>query len=150
MSCYRPAALGASEMQRRCRRLPRRLRSKKSFELSTRRRRGAEVCRQMDWIELEWQIVAGISRPSTLYARKKLGIGVAEKIDGLHGIADDEAGAAFALGPRSDEAAQATGAAGGWCLETRRRADGGCRSATAAARVAGLLSEPRAQFEPLR
>ena len=32
-------------------------------------------------------------------AREELGVGVAEEVDGLHGVADDEAGAAGTFGP---------------------------------------------------
>ena len=46
----------------------------------------------------------GTSRPSCFDARKQFGVGVAEDVDGLHGVADDEAGAALALGPGGDEA----------------------------------------------
>ncbi len=48
----------------------------------------------------------GISRPGRFDARKKFGVGVAEKVDGLHGVADHKAGAARALGPGGDEAGE--------------------------------------------
>ena len=47
----------------------------------------------------------GISRPG--FGRgEEFGIGIAEEVDGLHGVADDETTAAFALGPGGDEAAE--------------------------------------------
>src|ERR1039458_6063316 len=39
-------------------------------------------------------------------AREEFRVGLAEAVDGLHGIANDETGAAFAIGPCGDEAAE--------------------------------------------
>ena len=53
----------------------------------------------------EQRIVLGEFEAGFADARKEFGIGVAEEIDRLHGIADDEASAALDLGPGGDEAA---------------------------------------------
>jgi hypothetical protein len=65
-------------------------------------RRAAKVGRQMCGVEIEWQF-AGEFQPEALDALKQLGIGVAKKVNGLHRIPDDEAGAIFMPWPRSDE-----------------------------------------------
>jgi len=45
----------------------------------------------------------GNSRPTLRTRGEQFGIGIAEEVDGLHGIADDEDCAAFRLGPRGHE-----------------------------------------------
>ncbi len=64
--------------------------------------RAAEIGGEMDGIKKQRE-VAGNFKPQLLGARKKLGVGIAKEVDGLHGVADDEAGAALALGPGCDE-----------------------------------------------
>ena len=66
---------------------------------------GAEVRGQRDRVEEERYVVLDFEA-GFADAREELGVGVAEKVNGLHRIADDEATAAFALGPRDDEAAE--------------------------------------------
>jgi hypothetical protein len=61
-------------------------------------------------MEKEWVRMRGIRignlKANCFHAREKLSVGIAKKVDGLHGVADGEAGAASALGPRSDNAGQ--------------------------------------------
>ena len=66
-------------------------------------RRGTEICGQGNEVEHQW-IVVGNFHPKIAHAVKELGVCVAEKINRLHGVADGEAGAAFALGPCGDKA----------------------------------------------
>jgi hypothetical protein len=66
---------------------------------------GAEVGGEGDGIEEEW-VGAGDLKAGFADAGKELGVGVAEEVDGLHGVADDEATAAFAVRPGGDEAAE--------------------------------------------
>ena len=56
----------------------------------------------MDRIEVERQVVGDL-KAELLDTRKQLCIGVAEEVNGLHGVADDKAGAALALRPCGDE-----------------------------------------------
>src|SRR5271157_6664953 len=62
----------------------------------------AEVGREGNEVK-EQRLVVGNFKANFLHAREKLGIGVAEEVNGLHGVADNEAGAALALGPGSDK-----------------------------------------------
>ncbi len=76
--------------------------AKRVIDAIDQRRRGAEVSLEMHGFESQRKF-AGNFKADLLDARKKLGIGIAEEVDGLHGIADDEAGAPLALGPGSDK-----------------------------------------------
>ena len=66
---------------------------------------GAEVGREADGVEVERVVVMDFETGFT-DAGEELGIGIAEEVDGLHGVADDKTTAAFALGPGGDEAAE--------------------------------------------
>ena len=59
----------------------------------------------MDGIEEERKIAENLEA-EFFDARKQFRIGFAKAVDGLHGVADNEAGAALAIGPRGDEAAE--------------------------------------------
>ncbi len=63
------------------------------------RGRAAEVRLELNGIEEQRKVVGNLEA-DLLNARKELGIGVAEEVDGLHGVADDETGAALALRAR--------------------------------------------------
>ena len=65
-------------------------------------RRGAEVSLELHGFESQRKFARNF-KADLFHARKKFCIGIAEKVDGLHGVADDEAGAAFALGPGCDK-----------------------------------------------
>ena len=69
------------------------------------RRRGAEVSLELHGFESQRKFARNF-KADLLHARKKFCIGVAEEVDGLHGVADDEAGAAFALGPGCNKVRQ--------------------------------------------
>ena len=69
------------------------------------RRRSAKVGCEMHGIEAQRQFVGDV-KPDVFHARKQFGIGIAKEIDGLHGIADHEAGAAFGLGPGGNQAGE--------------------------------------------
>ncbi len=79
--------------------------AKTSLSRSTSGGCGAEVGREGDEVE-EQRFGVGNLKANGLDARKELGVGVAEEVDGLHGVADHEAGAARALGPGGDEAGE--------------------------------------------
>src|SRR6185437_6171656 len=76
--------------------------AEETIKLGDQRRGGAEVSRELHAVKEErLRIVRAQARH--LYARKQLSVGIAEKINGLHRVADDEAGAVLAIGPGSDE-----------------------------------------------
>ncbi len=77
------------------------------------------------------------------HARKEFGVGVAEKVDRLHGVADHEAAAPRRAPATRRSGWQATGAGGGWCPGTRPPAGGECSSETASAASVGRSSSPR-------
>ena len=79
--------------------------AKVSLMLATSERLAAEVGGEMDGIEEQRKIAENL-KAEFFDARKQFGIGLAEAVDGLHGVADDEAGAALAIGPCADEAAE--------------------------------------------
>ena len=54
----------------------------------------------------EKRFVAGDFKAHGFNAREELGVGVAEEIDRLHGVADNKAGASSPLGPCGDEAGE--------------------------------------------
>jgi hypothetical protein len=66
---------------------------------------GAEVGGESDGVEEEW---GGVGDFETGFpdAGEELGVCVAEEVNGLHGVADNETTAAFALRPGGDEAAE--------------------------------------------
>ena len=74
------------------------------IELADERGRGAEVGCERREVEDQRIVVVWNFQPNCFDAGKEFGVGVTERIDGLHRIADDEAGAADPLGPCSDEA----------------------------------------------
>ena len=69
------------------------------------RRRSAKVGCEMHGIEAQRRFVGDIE-PDVFDARKEFGVGATKEIDGLHRIANHEAGAAFGLGPRGNQAAE--------------------------------------------
>ena len=76
---------------------------KRAVERGHQLGRGAEVRSEADDREARGSSPSDNSRPSGLHAREQLGIGIAEKVDGLHGVADDEKGAAGGFGPCGDQ-----------------------------------------------
>jgi hypothetical protein len=76
-----------------------------SVELVYERPGGAEVGGEGDGVEEE-RAGAGDFKACGFDAREEFGVGVAKEVDGLHGVADDEATAAFTLRPCGDEAAE--------------------------------------------
>jgi hypothetical protein len=68
-------------------------------------RRGAEIGREGNRVE-EQRIVVWDFETKGFDARKKFSISVAEEVDGLHGVADHEAGAARPFWPSGDEAGE--------------------------------------------
>src|SRR5271156_6515523 len=56
---------------------------------------------------IEWESKIAENFEAVLFnARKQFGVGLAEAVDGLGRIPDDEAGAALAIGPGGNEAAE--------------------------------------------
>ena len=75
---------------------------KRVVDLLNERSGGTEVGSKNRGFETQWLIVRDL-KAETLDTRKELCIGVAEEVNGLHGIADDETRAARTIGPGSDQ-----------------------------------------------
>ena len=66
---------------------------------------GPEIRRQ--WNEIQRKgLGIGNFQPHFFHTGKQFRVGIAEKIDGLHGIPDQKAGAAHAVGPGGDQAGE--------------------------------------------
>ena len=65
-------------------------------------RSGAEVGRQGDEVEQK-RFVLREFKANRSHAREELGLGLAEEVDGLHGVADRKTTAALAFGPGGDQ-----------------------------------------------
>ena len=69
------------------------------------RRSCAKVGFEMQGIKAQSTFIGNI-KTDTLNARKKFDVGITKEVNGLHRIANHEAGAAFGLRPRGDEATE--------------------------------------------
>jgi len=63
---------------------------------------GTEICSQLERVENELFIVCQLEAAIS-YASEQFGVGIAEGVNGLHRITDQEEGATGLIGPRSHE-----------------------------------------------